>query len=53
MDNWLSNFAYRTDINIGTFVAVGVVALVIALMTVSFHAIKSALANPAASIRTE
>ena len=53
MHNWLGNFAYRTNINIGTFVVVGVVALIIALVTVSFHAVKSALANPADSIRTE
>jgi hypothetical protein len=53
MRNWLGNFAYRTNINIGTFVVVGVVALIIALVTVSFHAVKSALANPADSIRIE
>ena len=53
MHNWLGNFAYRTNINIVTFVVVGVVALVIALATVSFHAVRSALANPADSLRTE
>jgi putative ABC transport system permease protein len=53
MHNWLGNFAYRTSINIVTFLVVGMVALVIALATVSFHAVRSALANPVDSIRTE
>ncbi|MGB3860574.1 MAG: ABC transporter permease [Candidatus Aminicenantaceae bacterium] len=53
MHNWLGNFAYRTNINIVTFVVVGVVALIIALATVSFHAVRAALANPADSLRTE
>lgn len=53
MHNWLENFAYRTEIRIGLFILAGVSVLAIALATVSFHAIRSALANPADSIRTE
>jgi putative ABC transport system permease protein len=53
MHNWLENFAYRTNISIRLFILVGILAFIIALATVSFHAIKSALINPADSIRTE
>jgi len=53
MSNWLRNFAYRTDISIWVFVASGAIALVIALLTVSSHAIKAATANPVESLRYE
>jgi putative ABC transport system permease protein len=53
MNNWLKNFAYRTEISLWIFVASGVVALVIALLTVSSHAIKAAMANPVHSLRYE
>jgi putative ABC transport system permease protein len=51
MNNWLKNFAYRTDINPWIFVASGATALVIALLTVSSHAIRAATANPVESLR--
>jgi len=53
MNKWLQSFAYRIDISWWVFVIAGIVALTIALVTVSFQAIKAALANPAKSLRTE
>jgi putative ABC transport system permease protein len=53
MHEWLKNFAYRIDLQWWVFVMAGAMALVIALVTVSFQAIKVALANPAKSLRTE
>jgi putative ABC transport system permease protein len=53
MNKWLQNFAYRVDISIWTFVLSGVLALTIALATVSSHAIKAATANPVESLRYE
>jgi putative ABC transport system permease protein len=53
MHKWLENFAYRREISWWVFVVAGLVALVIALLTVSFQAIKAALANPVKSLRTE
>jgi putative ABC transport system permease protein len=53
MNEWLDNFAYRIDISVWVFVMAGVCALLIALITVSFQAIKAAVANPVKSLRTE
>ncbi|HEU4858400.1 MAG TPA: FtsX-like permease family protein, partial [Chitinophagaceae bacterium] len=53
MNQWLENFAYRINIGWWAFVAAGIAALLIALLTVSFQAIKAALANPVNSLRTE
>lgn len=53
MNQWLKNFAYRTDIGISTFFLSAVLALVIALLTVSYQSIKAALANPVESLRYE
>ncbi len=53
MDQWLINFAYRIDISANVFIVAGLAALVIALLTVSFQAIKAALANPVKSLRSE
>ncbi|HEY9164547.1 MAG TPA: ABC transporter permease [Candidatus Kryptonia bacterium] len=53
MNNWLKNFAYRTDVSVWIFVASGGLALIIALLTVSSHAIKAATANPVESLRYE
>jgi putative ABC transport system permease protein len=51
--NWLQDFAYRIDLTWWTFVLAGGIALVIALATVSFQAIKAATANPVESLRYE
>ncbi len=53
MNKWLENFAYRANIGIETFVVSGLLALVIALFTVSFQSIRAAIANPADSLRYE
>ncbi len=53
MFNWLQSFAYRVSIQLWMFAAAGAAAIVIALATVSFQAIKAALANPVKSLRTE
>ena len=53
MQNWLENFAYRIEINWLVFVIAGIVAITIALLTVSYQAFKAAMANPVKSLRTE
>jgi putative ABC transport system permease protein len=53
MGKWLQGFAYRTNITWWMFAVAAVSAISIALITVSFQAIKSALANPVKSLRTE
>ncbi|MBN1224049.1 MAG: ABC transporter permease [Candidatus Aminicenantes bacterium] len=53
MHRWLRNFAYRASIDIRIFVLAAGSAFLIALLTVSYHAIKSALANPVKSLRYE
>ncbi len=53
MNKWLQDFAYRVTIGWKVFVIAAIAALVIALFTVSFHAIKAAIANPVKSLRTE
>lgn len=50
---WLQNFAYRTSIEFWTFLVAAGLAFLIALLTVSYQAIKSALANPIESLRYE
>jgi putative ABC transport system permease protein len=53
MNKWLQNFAYKIHISWWMFVIAGFVTLLIALITVSFQAIKAAIANPVKSLRTE
>jgi putative ABC transport system permease protein len=53
MNKWLQNFAYRIDVEWWMFVVAGLSAIMIALITVSFQAIKAALMNPVKSLRTE
>lgn len=53
MSNWLQNFAYRAPISGWIFIMAGGGALVIALITVSFQAVKAALANPVNSLQAE
>jgi len=50
---WLEDYQYRTNISWWMFAAAGMVAILIALITVSFQAIKAAMANPVKSLRTE
>jgi putative ABC transport system permease protein len=53
MSKWLQGFAYRISISWWVFVLAALAALVIALATVSFQAIKAAVANPVKSLRSE
>ncbi|OQP57661.1 hypothetical protein A3860_08495 [Niastella vici] len=53
MHQWLQDYVYRTHIGWWLFAAGGLVAIIIALATISFQAIKAALANPIKSLRTE
>ena len=53
MNKWLEDFAYRINIGWWIFIVAGIVALLIALITVSFQAIKAAIANPVKCLRTE
>ena len=53
MNNWLQNFAYRINLSWWIFFMVGGAALGIALLTVSFRAIRAAMANPVNSLRAE
>jgi putative ABC transport system permease protein len=53
MKGWLAGFAYRTEIGIQPFLLAGFLALGIAWATVSFQAVKAALANPIKSLRYE
>jgi putative ABC transport system permease protein len=53
MNNWLDDFPYRITISIGVFFIATLAALAIAFITVSFQAIKAALANPVKSLRAE
>ena len=53
MNNWLQDFAYRTEISWWIFALAGGIALLIALATVSFKAVKAAIANPVNSLRYE
>jgi len=53
MNKWLQDFAYRIDMSWWMFALAAMVALVIALLTIGFQAIKAAFANPVKSLRTE
>jgi ABC-type antimicrobial peptide transport system permease subunit len=53
MHQWIQSFAYRINISWWMFASAAILALVIALITTSFQAIKAALANPVKSLRTE
>lgn len=53
MSNWLQNFAYRVDIGPGWFLIAGLLALVIALVTVSAKAVAAAMVNPVETLRSE
>jgi len=53
MSRWLQNFAYRTGIGIGIFFLAGIVAWLIALLTVSYQAVRASLADPVKSLKYE
>ncbi|MCB0296113.1 MAG: FtsX-like permease family protein, partial [Calditrichaeota bacterium] len=53
MQRWLENFAYRIEINAWVFVLAGALSLAIALLTISFHALRAARTNPVSALRSE
>ena len=53
MDSWLQNYKYRIEISWWIFLAAGISAILIALITISFQSVKAAIANPVKSLRTE
>jgi len=53
MHQWLQDFAYRIDIHWWVFAVAGILAMLIALVTISIQAVKAAISNPVNSLRTE
>ena len=53
MNKWLQDFAYKINIGWPVFAMAGMLAIVIAVITISFQSIKAAIANPVESLRTE
>ncbi|MEP6846730.1 MAG: ABC transporter permease [Panacibacter sp.] len=53
MNSWLQDYVYKIDISWWMFAVAGILTILIALVTISFQAIKAALANPVRSLRTE
>ncbi len=53
MHNWLQNFAYRINISWWMFAVAGALAVITAIITVSYHAIRAGIANPVESLRSE
>jgi putative ABC transport system permease protein len=53
MNQWLDGFAYRTTIGWVVFLFAGMIAIVIAFLTISFQSVKAALANPVKNLRSE
>ena len=53
MSNWLQGFAYRVNLTPYVFVVAGISVIIITLFTISFQAIRAAVANPVKSLRTE
>jgi putative ABC transport system permease protein len=53
MQQWLTDFAYRIEIGPGIFLVSAAVAVVVAVLTVSYHSVKAAMVNPVESLRNE
>ena len=53
MNQWLQDFAYKIDLQWWMFALAGLLAVVIALLTVSFQGVKAALMNPVRSLKSE
>jgi putative ABC transport system permease protein len=53
MNQWLNDFAYRVQIGPGIFLVASLVAILVAVITISFQSVKAALANPVNSLRNE
>jgi putative ABC transport system permease protein len=53
MNDWLQNFTYRTDVTWDVFVIAGLVAVLIALLTISYQSVRAAFVNPVDSLKSE
>lgn len=53
MDNWLANYPYAVDIGFTSFIASGMIVVGVALLTITYHILKSAMANPVESLKYE
>ncbi len=53
MNKWLQDFEYRVSVDWVVFIVAGIIAMLIAIITISFQAIKAAISNPVKSLRTE
>ena len=53
MRNWLDNFVYRTDMPYGAFITAGLLAMLVAFLTVSYQSVKAATTSPMKSLRNE
>ncbi|MGZ3950519.1 MAG: ABC transporter permease [Flavisolibacter sp.] len=53
MDKWLQEFAYRIQIQLWVFIAAGIIAAIVAFLTISLQTVKAASANPVKNLRTE
>ncbi|MDZ7648100.1 MAG: hypothetical protein U5K54_13485 [Cytophagales bacterium] len=53
MEKWLSDFQYSIKIGVGVFLVAGIASLAIAMITISFQALKAAFSNPVDSLRSE
>jgi hypothetical protein len=53
MSKWLEDYAYRTEISWGIFIAAGILSLLITIATVSFHVLKAAMTSPIKNIKSE
>jgi ABC-type antimicrobial peptide transport system permease subunit len=53
LNDWLQGYEYRINIKLSIFLMAALLAIVITVITVSFQAIKAAIANPVKSLRTE
>ena len=53
MGQWLADFAYRIELNVAVFIFAGLIAFVVASLTIGFQALKAASTNPVTSLRYE
>ena len=53
LQSWLNDFAYRVDLGVEVFVAAVIISVIIAILTVSYRAIKAATANPTEALKYE